>query len=495
MRKLRVFLTGATGNWGRATLREFADRGDRFDVVALVLDNERERNAISAFASMPNLEVRYGDLTDYAAVEPCVRDADYVLHLGALVSPMADDHPDQAWKVNVGGARNLIRAVRAQPDPSAIGLVMIGSVAETGGRQPPHHWGRVGDPLRVSQYDAYGQSKVAAERLVVDSGLPRWVWLRQTGIFHPGMIEIRDPIMTHVPLGGVLEWVSDTDSARLLANICEGEAAEDFWCQVYNIGGGESWRLTNWEFQTRLAGAMGVKDVRRWYERNWFATQNFHGQWYTDSDLLEELVPFRGDSFESALERTMRNASAGVRHAGLVPAAIIKQLVLRPLTLQPRGTMSFIRDGDEDRIRAYFGSRHEWDSIGGWSTFVPPQPSRTPTLLDHGYDESKETEQWTRIDLAQAADFRGGELLSKSFEPGRPRSPVQWRCAAGHEFTGSPWLILKTGHWCPECVKDPAGYAEQAVRNHFLAQIDSPTAEIPASAFDSGEDPRKPRRR
>jgi nucleoside-diphosphate-sugar epimerase len=472
MRRLRVFLTGATGNWGRATLREFADRRDRFDVVALVLDSERERKAISAFESMSNLEVRYGDLTDYAAVESCVRGADYVLHLGALVSPMADAHPDQAWRVNVGGAQNLIRAVRAQPDPSAIGLVMIGSVAETGDRQPPHHWGRVGDPLRVSQYDEYGQSKVAAERLVVDSGLPRWVWLRQTGIFHPGMIEIRDPIMTHVPLGGVLEWVSDIDSARLLANICEGEAPEDFWCRVYDIGGGESWRLTNWEFQTRLAGAMGVKDVRRWYARDWFATRNFHGQWYTDSDLLEELVPFRRDSFESALERTMRSASADVRHAGLVPAAIIKHLVIRPLTLRPRGTMSFIRDGDESRIRAYFGSRQEWDSIGDWSTFVPPQPSRTPALLDHGYDESKEIEQWTRSDLAQAADFRGGELLSESFEPERPRSPLQWRCAEGHEFSGSPWLILKAGHWCPECVKDSAGYAKQAVRNRFLAQIE-----------------------
>jgi len=470
----RVLLTGATGNWGRAALRELADRGDRFEVTALVLEGKREREAIAEFEGMASLRVVYGDLTDYATVESCVRGADYVLHLGALVSPMADDRPDEAWRINVGSARNIVRAVHAQPDPGAVGVVMVGSVAETGGRPPPHHWGRVGDPVRVSRYDEYGQSKVAAERLVVDSGLPRWVWLRQTAMFHPGIVEIRDPIMTHMPLGDAMEWVSDTDSARLLANICEGEAPEDFWCRVHNIGGGESWRLTNWEMLARLAGAMGVKDVRRWYDRDWFATRNFHGHWHADSDLLEELVPFRRDSFESALERAVRSAPARVRHAGRVPAAIVKRLVMKPLTLEPRGTMSFVRDHDEARVRAYFGSRREWELIGDWVTFAPPRPSRTPRSLDHGYDESKASGEWTRADLADAADFRGGELLSERFEPGRVGGPLRWRCAEGHEFDGSPRLILRCGHWCPTCVRDPAGYARQAVRNQFLAQLDPP---------------------
>jgi nucleoside-diphosphate-sugar epimerase len=92
-RRRRVFLTGATGNWGRCVLREFAERADRFDVVALVLPTRRDRRVIAEHAGMPNLEVVYGDLTDYAAVESCVRGADYVLHVGALVSPAADDQP------------------------------------------------------------------------------------------------------------------------------------------------------------------------------------------------------------------------------------------------------------------------------------------------------------------------------------------------------------------------------------------------------------------
>jgi hypothetical protein len=362
--------------------------------------------------------------------------------------------------------------VWAQADPAAIAVVMIGSVAETGDRNPPHHWGRVGDPLRVSQYDEYGQSKIIAERALIESGLPRWVWLRQTGIFHPGVLQTRDPIVTHVPCAGVMEWVSAEDSARLLANVCEDGVPEEFWGRVYNVGGGESWRLTNWELQVRVAGALGAKDVRRWFDRNWFATRNFHGHWYTDSDDLESLVQFRRDTFDDALARAARACPRVVRLAGKIPAAVVKNLVIGPITRQPRGSMAWIRADDDPRIRAYFGSREDWDAIGGWSTFEPPAPDRTPRLLSHGYDETKDPAEWQAEDLAAAADFRGGQLLCAAVT-GEFAVPLRWRCADGHEFTGSPRLILAAGHWCHQCVKDSARYARQAVANRFLAQIES----------------------
>lgn len=460
-RSRRVFLTGASGNWGRQILRELEGR---FDVVALVLPQDRD------IPHGPGVEVVRGDFTDYATVERCVRGADVVLHVGAVVSPLADEDPELTHRVNVGGARTIIRAVLAQPDPAAIAVVMVGSVAETGDRNPPCHWGRVGDPLRVSRFDEYGQSKIIAERELVDSGLPKWAWLRQTAIFHPGVLRIRDPIMTHVPLGGVMEWVSAEDAARLMAALCEPGVPPSFWCRVHNIGGGPDWRLTNWELQTRMAAALGVADVRRWYDRDWFATRNFHGQWYTDSDELDLLVPFRKDSFDDALRRAVK-AAPHLRLAGAIPASLVKHLVLKPLARRPRGTMRFITDNDTDRIDAYFGGLGRWRAIGDWSTFEPPNPSRVPNRLDHGYDESKDPAEWNRADFAEAARFRGGELLSGACEPGDIATPLQWRCAFGHVFPGSPRLILAAGHWCPECVRDWASYRAQAERSAFLAQV------------------------
>jgi nucleoside-diphosphate-sugar epimerase len=325
-------------------------------VVAFALDTEQDRAVLDEFSDMENLEVFWGDLLNPADVQRAIRDVDLVLHVGAVVSPLADQHPELAQRVNIGSMQNIIRAVAALPDPGSVGVVGIGSVAETGDRSPPIHWGRVGDPIRVSQFDEYGQTKVVAEKLLIESGLPKWAWLRQTGIFHPGMLGLRDPIMTHSTLGGVMEWATAEDSARLLAGIAERELPEEFWGGIYNIGGGAEWRLTNWQLQTAISGALGVGDVRGWYNRNWFATKNFHGHWYTDSDRLNDLVPFRRDTFEQALARAVATLPDSVRSAGQVPAWIVKNFVMRPLTRKPHGTMHAIAHHDESAIRAHFGS-------------------------------------------------------------------------------------------------------------------------------------------
>mgnify|MGYP000359399551 FL=1 len=467
----RVLLTGASGNWGRATLREFATRADTHSVTALALPTERDKAVLAEFEGMGNLDIVWGDLTDYATVAACVAKTDIVLHVGAVVSPVADEHPELAQRVNVGSMRNIIKAVRSQSDPAAITVVGIGSVAETGNRNPPFHWGRVGDPIRVSRFDQYGQSKVIAERELVDSGLPRWVWLRQTGIFHPGMLEIRDPIMTHSPFAGVMEWVSADDSARLLARLCEEDVPDTLWGGIYNIGGGHGWRLTNWQLQTTLGKAMGVSDIRKWYERNWFALKNFHGQWYTDSDVLNDLIPFREDTFETALSRSIAALPRPVRSAGKVPAWIIKHFIMKPLTHQPRGTMAAIRSKNPAEISAHFGSHEAWKNIGDWSTFEPRLPSQTPSYLDHGYDENKSPSAWSARDYRDAATYRGGKLLSTDVQPGDVSTPLVWICGLGHQFSGSPRLILKAGHWCPTCVAEPAGYERQAEDSRFLAQV------------------------
>ena len=466
-----VLLTGATGNWGTATLRAFREHPE-ITVRAFALSTAADRAALTEFDDMENLGIFWGDLTRYEDVHRAITGVDVILHVGAVVSPLADISPDLARRVNIGSMQNIIRAVRAQPDPSAIAIVGIGSVAQTGDRQAPVHWGRIGDPIRVSRFDEYGQTKVIAERLLIESGLPRLAWLRQTGILHPGMLEIRDPIMTHSPFAGVMEWVSAEDSARLLVGATSTDVPEEFWGGIYNIGGGEGWRLTNWELQTTLGAAMGVTDIRRWYDRNWFALRNFHGHWYTDSDRLQELIPFRRDSLQDAVGRAIAEAPASVRAAGKVPPSIVKHLVMKRLARRSRGTMAAVRAKTFDEIDAHFGSYAEWEGIGDWSTFTPPQPERTPAFLDHGYDESKHPSEWTSLDYVEAATFRGGELLTVSAVPGGIRTPLVWRCAFDHVFAASPLLVLHGGHWCPDCVRDSAGYVQQAERNRFLAQIE-----------------------
>jgi len=466
-----VFVTGGTGAWGRAALREFRARGDRFRVIALVRPGKRSAAALREFEGWPQLEVVMGDLTDPAVIAACVARSDVVIHLGAVVSPYADDHPELTHRVNVGAIRNIVAAVKALPDPSRVAVVGVGSIAESGDRNPPVHWGRIGDPVSVSAYDEYGQSKVVAERELADSGLPKWTWLRQTGILYPEMIGIRDPIMTHPPLAGVMEWASDQDSARLVVGLSGPDVPDEVWGRAWHVGGGEGWRLTNWEFLQSIAVAFGIGDIRRWYERDWFALKNFHGFWFTDSDRLDELVPFRGDTIQAALGRAGATLAPAARWAASAFAPIVKRFVMKPLVERPRGMLRIVRSGDEAAIAAYFGSIQAWREIGDWSSFEPPRPSRTPSFLQHGYDEDLAPAAWSRTDYAGAAAFRGGALLTPDVPPGDVSARLDWACADGHRFAASPRLVLGGGHWCPVCVRDPADYARQAERNAFLAQI------------------------
>lgn len=451
-------------------MSELASR-DRADVRALVLPTAQERARIAEFRAMKNLEVIEGDLTDPACVATCVRGVDVILHVGAVVSPVADDQPVLAHRVNTGAAKNIVDAVAALDDPSRVSVVMVGSVAQTGGRNPPRHWGRVGDPICVSEFDEYGQSKVVAERTLIDSGLPRWAWLRQSGILHRGLLGVQDPIVTHVPLGGVLEWVTAEDSARLLANIVENDVPDEFWCDVYNVGGGEAWRWTNWQMLQQISRALGTKDPRRWYERRWFARKNFHGHWYTDSDRLEAMLPFRKDTVEDALARCVEHAPTSAKMARFVPDAVIKHFGMKPLASRPRGTLAWIRAREAEKIRAYYGSMDDLNSIGDWSSFDEPAPSRVQTRLSHGYDEDKPRARWALSDLRDAAHFRGGSVVSTHMREGDLGAKVTWACADGHRFDASPRLVLAAGHWCPTCLRAPREYARHCERNAFLAQV------------------------
>ena len=203
--KKTVFLTGASGNMGFAGFQELYQRKDQFNLVLLNRGSDKNREKFKFYANDPSVKLVWGDLTNYEDVLACVTGADYILHVGGMVSPAADYFPKRTMKTNIGAIENIIRAIKAQPDPDAVKLVYIGTVAQTGDRNPPIHWGRTGDPIKISVYDHYAISKTIAEAKVAESGLKHWVSLRQTGILYPGILKNFDPIMYHVPINGVLE--------------------------------------------------------------------------------------------------------------------------------------------------------------------------------------------------------------------------------------------------------------------------------------------------
>lgn len=473
-----LFLTGASGDMGQEAMKRILERTDKFKLRLLLRPSEKNVTLMKQYQGNPWLEIVWGDLTSYADVERCIQGADYVLHVAAFISPEADKYPQASMDTNYGGTLNIIRAIKAQPNVDEIKFVYIGTVAETGDRMPPIHWGRCGDPIKGSIFDYYAVAKIAAERAVIESGLKYWVSLRQTGIMPPKEASGREPIIFHQPIRNVLEWCTAIEAGIMVANVCEEWVPEAFWRGIYNIGGGDSFRISNIQYYDDLMKPMGIR-MRDIFEPQWIALRNFHGQWYTDSDLLNDILHFRVMTYDqyiagahAAMEQMFKNPMA----AAMMPTAAQMKAGNEQIARMEMGTLWMLEQNREDWIYAFYGSRAKAEAIPrSWDEVDISIPDKTPTYLNHGYDESKPVDQLDISDMKSAAEFRGGQCLSSSV--GGFYEPLHWKCAFGHEFDASPNLVLKGGHWCPECERRAWNYGQIAQRNPFFNQVWAPLHE------------------
>lgn len=490
MDKKNVLITGATGGMGFESLKQMMNDLEKLNLTILVRDSEKNRRILEPYRDTEELKIVWGDLLDYDTVCSCVKDADLVLHIAAFVSPAADYYPEKAMKNNYGSTKNLIEAIRQTGRSDSCKFVYIGTVAETGDRMPPIHWGRVGDPIKPSMFDYYAVSKVAAERYVIESGLKYWVSLRQTGIIGPAMSKIRDAIMFHNCFDNVLEYVSDRDSGRAMRNLCvfeaDGTLPEDFWGHIYNIGGGESCRIDTYHLYKELYGALGITNLEYILDPKKQATRNFHGQYYLDSDKLENYLHFRRDSMQYYYDSYLKELGALFPMAKMIcrlpggqklMGSIIRKS-FEKLADSEHGTVHFIKDNVEDHIDAFWGSRKAWENLPDSMKDMEHFKDWDKVIwIDHGYDESKPESELNLEDLKKAAEFRGGRCLSDTMETGDWIGKLKFRCAFGHEFEASPRLILEGGHWCPHCENKSWNYGQRAKVDPFFAQVWNPLHE------------------
>ena len=474
--KKTIALTGVSGAMGGEVLLALMKADERFNVRCILRNKP---------AFVKKILKKYGDRIfafkgDVFVYEDCVKlieGADYVINCASLIPPKADHNPDGAYRANYIGTKNLVDAILASGRENEIAYVHISTVAVYGNRAYPHIWGRVGDPVIISDYDVYGLNKLKAEKYVLESGLPRFVCLRQTGILHKYMFKnnLKDGLMFHTTWNGALEWVTDGDSGRMCANIvkydCE-RSLDGFWNRIYNVGGGKDCRYTGFEVMDRCFRLIAIGKnggVRKYFKPNWNATRNFHGMWFYDSDELENFLHFRSETVEDFWIKT------GKKHryfklGGLIPAPLLSKIVLKRLFKNNNSPVYWAKHGKEGRVKAFFGGREKYESLPkNWKDFpllcegktedgkeidyraLKDADNSAPLLLDHGYDENKPLSELGLCDLSEAAEFRGGKCLAKHYEKGKLFEKVLWKCREGHEFTLTPYTVLKGGYWCPHC--------------------------------------------
>ena len=487
--KITIFLTGITGNMGKIVFENLLEH-ENFYLKVLVRPSSINKKKLSQYENNPNIEIIWGDLLDYSSVLKGIENADYVVHIGGMVSPFCEKKPYLTLKTNITSAKNITKAILSLPNRDKMKVCYIGSVAETGSRNYPIHWGRTGDPIKASIFDHYALSKIIAERVFVESGIKNWVVLRLSGIIYPNILKQLEPIAFHVPLNGVLEWCTVEDSGKVIEKMIIEDLNgklnnKNFWNHFFNVGSGEIYRITNYEFEDYILTSLGLPGPKSLFNPDWFAIKNFHGHYYADSDKLEDLLHFRENlPIKDYFARLTTQVEFYFGLSKYIPNFLIgpavKLFMKRLCNTKKFGTMDWKYNKDNDRITAHFGSYECWEKIGqDWNNFeLKKYETKTSESekykLNHGYDENKDENELDINDMKKAAEFRGGEVLSKTMKKGDLQTKLKWKCNyCKNEFDASPCLILLGGHWCPNCYipEKKWDYDNIAKINPFFAQV------------------------
>lgn len=164
---MRLAITGAGGFVGGAAVRHFAARGDTIHAFG--------RRPAAAFAGPPGVEYHRWDLA--AGPYPAPPAVDAVVHCAAAVAPWGPYAPFH--RVNVDGTRHLL--VTFGPAARLVHLSSASVYDPLGGAAPLEE----GAPYPARYLNAYGRTKMLAERLLLASDRPV-VILRPRAIYGPG---------------------------------------------------------------------------------------------------------------------------------------------------------------------------------------------------------------------------------------------------------------------------------------------------------------------
>jgi nucleoside-diphosphate-sugar epimerase len=284
-RRLKILLTGASGTVGIEVLRQLCAQPDRFDVTAFDLNSKKVRKILAPFTQKS--KIIYGDISNDDDLSSACHNKDVVIHLAAVIPPVADDNPDLARSVNTEGTANIIRNLK-QFSPDTF-FIYSSSISVYGDRLNKPFI-KIDDPLIPSKGDEYAKTKIAAEKTVRDSKL-KWSIFRLTAIMGGHKVS---KLMFHMPLSTAMEIATPADTARAFVLAIDKQSAMEN--KIYNLGGGVDCRTTYHDFLVRSFTIFGLGKPN--FPDKAFAERNFHCGYYQDGDELDNVLKFRRDSLE-----------------------------------------------------------------------------------------------------------------------------------------------------------------------------------------------------
>ncbi len=283
----RVLITGGAGRLGITVCRTFMESGYR--VRLFDLETVRNRKALKELFG--EVEVFWGDVAEKESIKQATEYVDAVVHMAAILPPLAYQNRELAYRVNVEGTGNVIDVIKEKG--GNIPLIFTSSAAVFGPSP------KAKKPISVeknppSPKGTYGETKLQAENLIRESGLDN-VILRLTVTMYL-IFETSDmKRMLTVPLNNRIEFCHPEDTALAILN-----AVRNFDSAKGNtlvVSGGPSQRMY---YRDMISAILKVLGLPMPPSRK-FTEEPYYLDWY-DTGASQSLLQYQRKSFSDYLE-------------------------------------------------------------------------------------------------------------------------------------------------------------------------------------------------
>ncbi|HEX8196416.1 MAG TPA: polysaccharide biosynthesis protein [Pyrinomonadaceae bacterium] len=322
----RILVTGGTGSLGQVLVRRLlsGEMGRPRSITVFSRDEAKQHYMRLAFLrrkeatddiiyenSRQLLNFRIGDVRDYAALLAALRSADVVFNAAALKQvPTCEYFPFEAVQTNIGGANNLVRAIRE----NALGIETVVGISTD----------KACKPINVM-----GMTKALQERVLLEANMDcrdtKFVCVRygnviaSRGSIVPLFIEqIKAGGPMTITLPEMTRFLLSLDKAvdTVFAAVREGQRGETYIPQVPAarvVDAGQAlMQLQNKEVEMVFTGIRPGEKVHEIMvsEEECFRTSERNG-FYVIHSILPEL---RGESggFEPALNGEYSSANDNI---------------------------------------------------------------------------------------------------------------------------------------------------------------------------------------
>jgi nucleoside-diphosphate-sugar epimerase len=334
----RVLLTGAFGSVGSSTLRALVEAG--YGVTALDVRSQASATRAAELARDLAFETAWVDITDRAAVDGLLRGSAFeaILHVAAIIPPLAYQRPDLARAVNVDGTRHLIEAAEAMDARPR--FVYTSSYSVHGPRNPHRDLPPLTAESPLDPADNYACHKVKCERLLRSSELP-WTVLRLAAVATRGTAAMSEEAMRFtylIPPEQPAAGVDVLDVATALARAIDADCVG----RTFDIAGDASWQMTMGELMDMFFVAFGIPTLPTEAFRQ--ADPEVDASWYfgghVDTTEAQRVLAYQGHTrgqYEAAIR-----VSGPRRWAAMLAGPLVRRRLLgqsrfhgRPRTPDP----------------------------------------------------------------------------------------------------------------------------------------------------------------